>query len=188
MRRILSTLILSLSLLAVMAACAPRGHSGDEKRDNLREMRDQTLAELYRARPEARDELAKATGYAVFNTSGAQLGLGGAFGYGIAVNNATGAEKFMRMAEGQVGLGLGVKRARYVFIFRKPSTYRSFIAGGWEFGGTAEAGFETEAEGGTASANVKYDADPVVYLVDARGATLAANLNGTKYWGYDELN
>ena len=180
-------MIAALTLVVATACVTPSGTSGEDKRQTLRDLRDDALTVLYRQKPEARDEVAKAAGTGVFRVGGAQLGLGAGAGYGIATENESGKETYMRMTEVKAGLGLGVKGSTYVFIFRKPSTYQNFIAGGWEFGATAEAGAETDAEGGTVSANVKYDADPVVYLVDNNGVTLAANLTGTKYWRYNEL-
>jgi lipid-binding SYLF domain-containing protein len=43
---------------------------------------------------------------------------GGGTGKGIAVNNKTKAETFMKMAEVQAGLGLGVKSYNLVWVFQ----------------------------------------------------------------------
>src|SRR4051812_2686628 len=59
-------------------------------------MRDNTLDQLFAKKPEAREELKKAVGYAVFDSSQINVVLFvGARGTGVLVDNATQAPTFM---------------------------------------------------------------------------------------------
>ena len=90
----------------------------DAERDSVRTMAEQSLSHLYQNEPAAKGAVADAAGYAVFSDFGFKvMFLGGAKGKGVAVNNATKQETFMKMLELQPGLGLGAQKFRIVFIF-----------------------------------------------------------------------
>jgi hypothetical protein len=78
----------------------------DEQRAEIRKVRDQTLQDLYRVQPDARKHIQNAAGYAVFSNFGVKiLVAGGGSGTGIALDNKTKKETYMKMAEVQAGLG-----------------------------------------------------------------------------------
>jgi len=52
-------------------------------------------------------------------------------GLGIAVNNATKQETFMKMVEFQPGW-LGAAKFRLVFVFETLEAFNSFVTSGWE--------------------------------------------------------
>ena len=54
---------------------------------------------------------------------------------GVVNDNKTSRPIFMKMGEVGIGLGLGVKDFRAVFIFHDRTTLTKFINSGWEFGG-----------------------------------------------------
>ena len=86
-----------------------------EVRASVREMRKDTLDELYKLEPSARKAVRGSAGYAVFSQTGVQfLLVGGAGGRGVVRDNLNGKDTFMKMAAGGVGLGLGVKDTRLV--------------------------------------------------------------------------
>lgn len=94
--------------------------SPDEKHAEVRKMRDTVLAELYKLHPEARTKLEKAAGYAVFSNVGVNVLFASvAGGSGVVVKHGVtgGAETFMKMGSAGIGLGLGVKDFRAVFIY-----------------------------------------------------------------------
>ena len=103
----LTIAILCLSL----AACATAPVTPSEKAeqmDSLRAMANQTLAQLDKTNPAAKRAISNAAGYAVFSDFGFKLSfMGGAKGKGVAINNTTKKETFMKMMEFQPGLGLG---------------------------------------------------------------------------------
>jgi hypothetical protein len=62
----------------------------DEQRAEIRMVRDQALAELYKAQPSARAHIQKAAGYAVFSNFGMKiLVAGGGSGRGVVIDNKT---------------------------------------------------------------------------------------------------
>jgi lipid-binding SYLF domain-containing protein len=135
-------------LLAVIAATqtgwaglfGPKGDGPDEKKATVRQQRDEMLAELYSSKPGLKETIKKAAGYATFkNVNVNLLLLATANGYGMAVDNKTGKETFMRMASLGGGVGAGLKDVRVVFIFHDPATMKQFVEEGWQFGGQADA-------------------------------------------------
>jgi lipid-binding SYLF domain-containing protein len=60
-------------------------------------------------------------------------------GMGVAVNNRTKHETFMKMIEVQAGLGMGVDKFRVVFLFDNKQAFDGLVNSGWEFGGQSTA-------------------------------------------------
>jgi len=213
-----STRTLSLvSILALaLAGCrAPRGETVEDKRAYARRMRDEALADLFAANPSLRARLENTAGYGVFSNIGVKIFLlGTGHGYGLVVDNESGRETYMRMAEVGAGLGLGIKDFRAVFLFRNRGSLGRFVDQGWEFGGGAEAAaiagdtgvaaaaegsvgasgatagsggaFGVGAEGGDAQETL---GGPIeVYVLTKAGISLQATVSGTKYWKDGDLN
>ena len=178
-------------LLSIVALAACKSASGDnaaEQRVSTRQMRDETLKELYKMDSSVKAKLEAAPGYATFSNFGAKILLAGTGnGYGMLVDNKNGKETFMRMAELNVGLGLGVKDFRAVFIFTDPAVMKKFAESGWDFGGDAGAGAKKEGEGADAAAAASAQG-MWIYVLTKTGVELQATVGGTKYWKDDELN
>ena len=71
---------LALALLALLPApttqaglFSPRGDSPEEKRQVVLKQRDEMLAELYKTKPELKDRIQKAAGYATFKQTDMNL-------------------------------------------------------------------------------------------------------------------
>ena len=162
----------------------------DEQRAEIRKSRDQTLQELYRVQPDARNHIQKAAGYAVFSNFGMKiLVAGGGSGTGMAIDNKSGKETFMRMAEVQAGLGFGVKKFRLVWVFEKKSDLDRFINSGWELGAQTTASAKVSGQG----ANVLTGAVSVspgvwLYQLTDDGLALELTAKGTKYYKDADLN
>jgi hypothetical protein len=111
--------IITAVLLALPAAAglfSPKGDSVAEKQVKVRKDRDEILAKLYSEKPEAKDKIKKAAGYATFNNMNLNLFLlSSGHGYGMVVDSKTGKETFMAMGSLGGGVGLGVKDLRCVF-------------------------------------------------------------------------
>ncbi len=137
------TMMVMTGLCLGLVACSTTPKSQSEKntaRDSLRAMAEQTLDQLYQKEPAAKDAVDNAAGYAVFSDFGFKvLFMGGAHGKGMAVNNTTKQEIFMKMLEFQPGLGVGAEKYRLVFIFENPDTFHKFVTSGWELGANAMA-------------------------------------------------
>jgi len=93
------------------------------------------LARLYKAQPSAQAAINSAAGYAAFSDFGMKIFVaGGGSGKGLAVDNKSKKETFMKMVEVQAGLGMGVKKFSLVWVFETPEALRTFVDSGWELG------------------------------------------------------
>lgn len=134
----------------------PKGDSNAEKKANIRQQRDEMLAQLYTANPEMKKILKKAAGYATFKQMNVNLLLlATGNGYGVVVNNKSHRETFMRMGSLGGGIGAGVKDVRVIFVFHDPKVMRQFVEEGWQFGGQADAAAKYQDTGVTAEQSFK---------------------------------
>ena len=162
----------------------------EEWRVYLRFRRDETLRDLYKIKPEAKYVVDKAQGYAVFTNFDLKIFfVGGGNGRGLVHDNKSGKETFMRMLQGGVGWGLGVKDFRAVFVFDNRQVMENFINSGWSFGGEADAAAKVEDTAGAATSGAIAVAPGVrVYQLTQNGLALAAMVKGTKYWIDQDVN
>jgi len=181
---------LVMVLLILIASCVtPKGATKQEKRDYALEMKDETLAMLYDRKPETKDVIEKAPGYAVFSNLGVHIFLlGTGQGYGVVVDNSSGKTTYMRMGQVGAGLGLGIKDFRAVFVFRNKDVLHDFVEKGWEFGGQADAAAKSGEKGAAAAGEAYIESDIEIYQITEAGIALQAMIAGTKYWKDDELN
>ena len=183
----LKKLILIIALTIVPLSAMAK--SKEKKRTEILEMRTEALAQLYENHPEAKGMVKKAAGYAVFNNGGINLiFLSAGSGKGVAHDNKTGKNTFMRMATGGVGIGLGIKDYRAVMIFHKRSAFDNFIEHGWDFSGQADAAATLDDAGGEVNAADTVVGGVTVYQMTVKGLALQATLQGTKYWKSKKLN
>ena len=190
MRRNFLALIAAAAASALLAGCmGPQGDTPAQKRAEARKMRSETLAKLYAVEPGAGDQIAKAKGYAVFSNVGVNViffSAGG--GWGIVRDNASGRDTYMKMASGGVGLGLGVKDFRGVFVFTERSAFDYFVTEGWDAGAQADAAAKAADKGGAWSGAIDVAPGIKLYQITENGLALQATIQGTKYWKDDELN
>ena len=149
----------------------------------------ETLGRLYQVQPRAKQAVQNAEGYAVFSNFGMKLGIvGGGSGKGLAVNNKTGKETFMKMLEVQGGLGYGAKTFSQIFVFLTKGAFNNFVEQGWTFGGQATAAAKHEDTGESLQEAVAVA--PGIYLYQLTDTGLSAELTakGTKYYQNDDLN
>ena len=181
--------ICSLVMAMILTGCATIiGTTPQEKRQAVLAMRDGVLADLYKIHPDTKATIAAAPGYAVFSNANVNVifaSFGG--GYGVVRDNKTGKQTFMKMGELGIGLGLGVKDFRAVFIFHDRSTMEKFIVSGWEFGGHADAAAKAEDKGAAVGGEVLLNGI-TIYQITKSGLALQATVKGSKYWKDDELN
>ncbi len=186
------SIVLSLILVAVVIiGCArAQGHTPAQKRQYTQDMKNDTLGELYRKKPETRSLINNAAGYGVFSNINTQLlWFGTGNGYGVVVDNKTGKNTYMSMGEAGVGIGVGLKDFREVIIFNSRPKLNNFVTSGWNVG-TAQASAEAkyESDGASAAGEANLDADVVVYQMTEKGISLRVNFGASKYWVNDELN
>jgi lipid-binding SYLF domain-containing protein len=180
-------LLIGLILLSLAPSSAK--DSPDQKREKTRKMAAATLEELYKLHPVARAAIQKSAGYAVFNNMGANvLLLSTARGAGIAVNEKTNQETFMKMISVGAGLGLGVKDYRVIFAFETDEALARFINSGWDAAGQADAAAKVKDSGGAYSGAATVAPGVWVYQITKNGLALQLTLQGTKYYKDDDLN
>lgn len=163
--------------------------SPEEKRKEIRKMRSETLAKLYKVHPLARSDIQKAAGYAVFSNIGINLILfSAAGGSGVAHDNRTGKDIYMKMVSGGVGFGLGVKDFRGVFVFSTAKTFKQFVESGWAADAQADAAAKSGEKGGAVAGAITVAPGVDLYQLTETGLALQATIQGTKYYKDDELN
>jgi lipid-binding SYLF domain-containing protein len=180
---------------ALMCAFALLAHAGDDKADKAKEQEEvrnvaqKTLQRLYKAQPAAQSAVEHGAGYAVFSNMGVKiLFAGSGKGKGIAVDNQTKKEVFMKMVELQAGLGFGVKKFSVIFVFDNDKALNSFINSGWEFGGQASAAAKTGEKGGSMEGAASVSDGVWMYQMTDKGLAVELTGKGTKYYKDDDLN
>jgi lipid-binding SYLF domain-containing protein len=171
-----------------LTACVSGDNTAD-KRANVQKMRADTLAKLYQTEPSSREHVANAVGYGVFSNVGVNLILlsaGG--GWGVVHDNRSGRDTYMNMGTGGIGLGLGVKDFRGVFVFTSPGALDQFVTGGWDGSAQADAAAVATGKGGAWAGAVDVAPGIKLYQMTENGLALQATVQGTKYWKDDELN
>lgn len=184
-------MIRQLWLCALLLAFFPVSAFADanSERAGIQSMKQSTLARLYREEPGARTEIDRAEGYAVFSSGGVNLILlSAAYGSGIAHDNKSGKDVYMKMASGGLGIGLGVKDYRLVFVFRTRKAFDRFVEHGWDLSGQADAAVKAGTDGGELSEAAAVMPGVKVYQLTESGLALQATIQGTKYWKSDSLN
>ncbi len=188
LNRLVSMLaVLTLVIAGSSSAFAKKG-TIEEQQAEVRKVRDEVLAELYKQDASIKQKINKAEGYAVFSNVGVNLIFASvAGGKGIVVDRK-GKEVFMKMASGGLGIGLGIKDFRAVFVFRSKEKLAQFIEKGWDFGAQADAAAQSGDKGAAAAGAATVLKDVEVYQITKNGIALQATLQGTKYWRDADLN
>ena len=176
--------------VGVVAACAsPDGATTAEKQSAVQQMRSDTLSELYRIHPIAKEQVQAAAGYAVFSNVGINLILLSTDnGFGVVHDNRSSAETYMRMWSGGVGLGLGAKDFRGVFIFTERDAMTRFIESGWEANAQADAAAKSGDKGAAWAGAIEIAPGIKLYQITETGLALQATIQGTKYWKDEDLS
>ncbi len=189
MKKVLLLVVFTLTLVSLSACLAPQGDTPEKKRTAIIDMHDDTLSRLYQQRPTARSVIDQSAGYAVFsNVNALYLIVGGGGGYGVAVDRSSGHKTYMKMAQVDLGLGLGVQDIRVIFVFHSARAYMDFVNSGWEFGGQADAVAKARDKGVAATGEISIDAETTMYTMSEAGLMAKVNLAGTKYWKDAGLN
>jgi lipid-binding SYLF domain-containing protein len=176
-----------------VCAFALSAHAADDKKANeqkkVRNVAHKTLQLLYKAQPKAKAVIAQAAGYAVFNDMGVKVLLAGSGeGKGVAVNNKTKKETFMKMIELQVGLGVGIKKFSVVFVFDNERVFNNFINSGWEFSGQATVAAKTGDKGGSMAGAASVSDGVWMYEMTEKGLAAEITAKSTKYYKDHDLS
>ena len=93
----------------------------------------------------------------------------------------------MKMGEAGVGLGIGAKDFRVIFVFHSRNALNQFVDTGWAFGVNADAAAKASEKGGAVGGEATFD-NITVYQLTESGLALQATIKGTKFWQDTELN
>ena len=177
------------SIIFLMATSAAFAATVQEQRQETRQKVADTLNKLYERKPSARTALKYAEGYAVFASSGIKLGvIGSSHGRGLAHNNKTGEDIFMRMKEYQAGLGIGAKEYALIFAFIDRTAWNKFTSSQWSYGGQADVAANDSVNGGAFEGAVQAESGIFVYQMTTKGLAAELSLKGTNYYRDKKLN
>lgn len=145
-----SMMMAGAAAAVLTTGCAgPRGETVADKRDYVEHMVQTTMAEVEATEPQIAARAKSSPGYGIFSNVGvAWIFGGGAGGYGMVVDNRTGEKTYMRVMQGSLGLGVGLKEYKVVAIFNDPETLDEFVTEGWDLGGEATAAVRVAETGG----------------------------------------
>ncbi len=197
-------LVLGTPLLLMLGGCMSAGthttsgepnsatlapHEREEARQKILAMRDQALQDLYRQNPAAREEIEKAAGYAVIDTSGINvILLVEANGHGLLVNQRNGKETFIRMLRLGTGPGLGYVNYRQVMVFKNDAVFEQFAKLGVDVSAQGNATFKPGGKGQSLDDSTSFTPYLSIYQLTDSGVLMQANWGGTKYIADDQLN
>lgn len=182
-------ILLGLACAAAIPETALAAKDIDKERAEVRQAADRALAAVYKVQPGARKAVESAAGYAAFSNFGMKILVAGSgTGKGVAVDNKTGKTVYMKMAEIQAGIGIGIKKFQLVWVFESQESLNKFINSGWEIGGQATASAKSGDKGAAYQGAVSVS--PGVWLYQVSGDSLALELTakGTKYYQDSDLN
>ena len=141
MRAAISLMFLLIAMTFPFEADAQlfRKNSVEKQQEEILEMREETLVRLYKEKSSAEEMIGKAVGYAAFSNTGVNVLLAStANGKGIAHDNESGDDTYMKMFSAGGGIGLGVKKFSAVFVFHSRDAFNQFVEKGWNFSGQVD--------------------------------------------------
>jgi lipid-binding SYLF domain-containing protein len=188
------TLVLSFTLTAVPSWAATKEEIKKQEeikkeKDDVRKTSRETLNQLYKLQPSAKEAISKAAGYAVFSNFGMKIFVAGSgTGKGIAIDNKAKKETFMKVVELQAGLGFGVKKFRLVWVFENQKDLMEFIESGWTLGGQTSVAAKAGDKGGAFAGAMVVKPGVWIYQLTDTGLALELTAKGTKYYKDKDLN
>ncbi len=177
-----------LAVAVMLSGCMAAGQTKEDKRRNVENMRKEVLTDLYKQYPASANEIKNATGYAVFSSwNAAVIFVSAGQGFGVVVDNVSGAHTYMGMGSLGGGLGAGVKDYRAVYVFSKRYIMERFIEQGLNLGGNADAAAKANTQGAAVGGELVLDGIKIYQMTES-GLTLQAMIQGTKFWKDADLN
>jgi lipid-binding SYLF domain-containing protein len=190
--KLVAVLLLAVLMFSGFWDAKSKKELKQEKMDAIKERmiaNNETLQLLYKYAPDSRDMVLRSYGYATFTNVGVNIIIFSAEGgKGMAHNNRTGRNTYMNMASGGIGLGLGVKDFRAVFLFENKKVFDTFVNSGWEANAQADAAAKVGKEGGAINAAITVAPGIRLYKLTQNGLAIQATIQGTKYWKDSDLN
>ncbi|MGZ5595957.1 MAG: lipid-binding SYLF domain-containing protein [Usitatibacter sp.] len=175
----------------VFAFCAGNAFAATDvaaKQAEIRKAVAATLDKFYKAKPELKDQVHAAPGYAVFTTFGVSFVFGGAGGTGLAHDPKSGHDTFMHMAQASAGVQAGIAQSQLLIVFKTRKAFDNFVKNGWEVGAgaAASAGADNKSAGGGEGEQFVSDAN--YYTLTKNGLEVGGVIAGTKFYKERDLN
>jgi lipid-binding SYLF domain-containing protein len=181
--------ILALFICAFPISAKAESADADQQRAAIQKMEAETLARLYKERPDTQREIESAAGFAVFSSGElAVFWISGGYGHGVAHNNQTSQDIYMQMAKAGVGIGLGAKDFNTVFVFHDEKSLTDFTTTGLDLTGSVDAAAKVGEKGDAVAGSADVLPGVRIYQLTDSGLMAQAMAQGTKYWRDDELN
>jgi lipid-binding SYLF domain-containing protein len=160
-----------------------------KERKHILKTADDTLPELYKHVPKAKDVLEKAYGYAVFSNTGYNIILYvGGKGKGVAFKNSDKKPIFMTMLNVGTGPGVGYDEYRQVLIFSSEMLFKQFTTVGMNTSASANVTIkmgDVEVDESGAMTLVPGES---LYQINDKGIDIQAGWGGMKYFKDSDLN
>jgi lipid-binding SYLF domain-containing protein len=150
---------------------------------------EETLAELYRLKPEAKKAVESAYGYAVFSNTGYNVVLYvGGKGKGVAFRNSDKKPIFMTMLNAGTGPGVGYTEYRQILIFDSKYLFDQFTTVGLNASASANATIKLGDANIDESGVVALMPGVSAYHINDKGVDIQANWGGMKYFKDSDFN
>ena len=160
-----------------------------KERKHILKTADDTLLELYKHEPTAKDVLEKAYGYAVFSNTGKNIILYvGGKGRGVAFKNTDKKPIFMTMLNAGTGPGVGYNEYRQVLIFSSETLFKQFITVGLNAAASANVTVKMGGVGVDESGVIALVPGVSLYHINDKGIDIQADWGGMKYFKDSDLN
>jgi lipid-binding SYLF domain-containing protein len=145
-------------------------------------MKDRTLADLYKLKPDARMEINKAPGYGVFDVEGAFIVLlVTEHGAGVLIDNSTGQPTYMTMTRLGTGPGVGFEKFRSVVVFKNKKVLDLFKSAGADVEASGHLMLKDGTDGGILGAQASFNPELAVYQITDFGLAAEASWGGVAF-------
>ena len=94
----------------------------------------------------------------------------------------------MNMSSGGLGLGLGAKDFRTIFLFETSKAFNNFVNSKWDMDAQADAAAKRKDQGGASNAAITVAPGVTMYKLTKEGLLLQATFGATKYYKDEDLN
>lgn len=174
------------------AVCATGALAADKdkaaKQAEVRKAASAALEKFYEKKPDLKDAVGKAPGYAVFTTYGVSFIVGGSGGTGLAHDKTANKDYFMNMGQATAGLQAGLAQQDRLIVFKSKKAFDTFVNKGWEFGGGGAASVGAGGKSAGGGSGEQTIADAETYTLTRNGLDVGGALQGTKFWKDKDLN
>lgn len=156
--------------------------SNEQNRQKILAMKDLTLADLYKKKPEAKEVIEKAKGYAVFDATGVFVVLYvGIAGRGVLIDNSNNEATYMTMARAGTGPGIGYHKFRSIIVFKNKTLLDTFKTVGGDIGASGHLVVKGFGKGGGTGGEMSFDPMLSVYQITDHGLAAEASWGATVF-------